>query len=48
MSVITIERKVLEKNDEVARQNRALFGQHRLFVCNVVSSPVFAQVVGPL
>ena len=39
MSVITIERKVLEKNDEVARQNRALFGQHRLFVCNVVSSP---------
>jgi hypothetical protein len=24
MSVITIERKVLEKNDELARQNRAL------------------------
>ena len=27
MSVITIERKVLEKNDELARQNRALFGR---------------------
>lgn len=39
MSVITIERKVLEKNDEIARQNRALFARHGIFVCNVVSSP---------
>jgi hydrogenase nickel incorporation protein HypB len=39
MSIITIERKVLEKNDEVARQNRALFGQHGIFVLNLVSSP---------
>lgn len=39
MSVITIERKVLEKNDEVARQNRALFAQHGIFVINIVSSP---------
>jgi hydrogenase nickel incorporation protein HypB len=39
MSVITIERKVLEKNDEVARQNRLLFAQHRIFAINVVSSP---------
>jgi hydrogenase nickel incorporation protein HypB len=39
MSVITIERKVLEKNDEVARQNRELFASHRIFVLNMVSSP---------
>jgi hydrogenase nickel incorporation protein HypB len=39
MSVITIERKVLEKNDELARQNRALFAKHGIFVINVVSSP---------
>jgi hydrogenase nickel incorporation protein HypB len=39
MSVITIERKVLEKNDEVARQNRALFADHGVFAINMVSSP---------
>lgn len=39
MSVITIERKVLAKNDEFAAQNRALFTKHKLFVINVVSSP---------
>ncbi|MBI3193923.1 MAG: hydrogenase nickel incorporation protein HypB [Ignavibacteriae bacterium] len=39
MSVITIERKILEKNDEVAGRNRALFAEHDLFVLNVVSSP---------
>ncbi len=39
MSVITIERKVLEKNDEVARQNRAMFADHGVFVINMVSSP---------
>ncbi len=39
MSVITIERKVLEKNDEVARQNRALFQRHGIFAINIVSSP---------
>jgi hydrogenase nickel incorporation protein HypB len=39
MSVITIERKVLEKNDQIARQNRELFQQHRVFVFNSVSSP---------
>lgn len=39
MSVITIERKVLAKNDELAAQNRALFLKHKLFVINVVSSP---------
>ncbi len=39
MSVITIERKVLEKNDEIARQTRALFQRERIFALNFVSSP---------
>lgn len=39
MKVITIERKVLEKNDEIARQNRALLEQHGILVLNLVSSP---------
>jgi hydrogenase nickel incorporation protein HypB len=39
MSVITIERKVLEKNDAIAAENRELFARHRLFVVNMVSSP---------
>jgi hydrogenase nickel incorporation protein HypB len=39
MSVITIERKILGKNDEIAEQNRNLFLQHKIFVFNLVSSP---------
>jgi hydrogenase nickel incorporation protein HypB len=39
MSVITIERKVLEKNDEIAARNRQLFAKHRVFAINIVSSP---------
>lgn len=39
MSIITIERKVLEKNDELAAHNRALFHQMNIFVVNIVSSP---------
>jgi hydrogenase nickel incorporation protein HypB len=39
MSVITIERKVLEKNDAFAAENRRRFADHRLFACNIVSSP---------
>jgi hydrogenase nickel incorporation protein HypB len=39
MSIITVERKVLEKNDEIARRNRALFSSKRIFVINLVSSP---------
>jgi hydrogenase nickel incorporation protein HypB len=39
MSVITIERKVLEKNDEVARHNRSVFADHGIFAINMVSSP---------
>jgi len=39
MSVVTIERKVLEKNDAVAAENRARFQEHRIAVLNLVSSP---------
>ena len=39
MNVITIERKILEKNDEIARANRELFRQRGLFVINIVSAP---------
>ncbi|MBI3189061.1 MAG: hydrogenase nickel incorporation protein HypB [Ignavibacteriales bacterium] len=39
MSVITIERKILEKNDEIAGRNRALFAERGIFVLNLVSSP---------
>ena len=39
MGVITIERKVLEKNDALAQRNRDLFAQNRNFVINLVSSP---------
>ncbi|MBF8293962.1 MAG: Hydrogenase accessory protein HypB [Bacteroidetes bacterium] len=39
MSIITVERKVLEKNDEIARRNRALFSSKQIFVINLVSSP---------
>jgi hydrogenase nickel incorporation protein HypB len=39
MSVITIERKILGKNDEIAEQNRNLFSRHKIFVFNLVSSP---------
>lgn len=39
MSVITVERKILEKNDAIAGQNRKLFEERNLFVINLVSSP---------
>jgi hydrogenase nickel incorporation protein HypB len=39
MSVITVERKVLEKNDELAARNRELFRNGKVFAINLVSSP---------
>jgi hydrogenase nickel incorporation protein HypB len=39
MSIITIERKVLEKNDEIAQLNRSALKQHSVFSINLVSSP---------
>jgi len=39
MTVISIERKVLEKNDAIANQNREKFRDNKNFVINLVSSP---------
>ncbi len=39
MNVITIERNVLEKNDEIAKQNRELLARTGVFAINMVSSP---------
>ena len=39
MSIITIERKILEKNDELAEQIRNKFKNNNIFVINIVSSP---------
>lgn len=39
MSILTIERKILEKNDEIALRNRVFFRDNGLFVLNLVSSP---------
>ncbi len=39
MSIKTIERKVLQKNDEVATENRAYFKEHGILALNLVSSP---------
>ncbi len=39
MSVITIERKVLEKNDQIAQKNRDDFKTYNVYTINVVSSP---------
>jgi hydrogenase nickel incorporation protein HypB len=39
MSILTIERKVLEKNDEIARRNRSFFQENGIFALNLVSSP---------
>jgi hydrogenase nickel incorporation protein HypB len=39
MGIITVERKVLEKNDELANQNRTGFRSGSIFVVNMVSSP---------
>ena len=39
MSVLTVERKVLEKNDIVAASNRRILEGNGLFTINLVSSP---------
>jgi hydrogenase nickel incorporation protein HypB len=39
MNVITIERKVLEKNDAIAQANRSFLAQRGVFALNLVSSP---------
>ncbi len=39
MSVVTVERKILKKNDEIASENRKSFNDHALFTINMLSSP---------
>lgn len=39
MSVITIERKVLEKNDQIANELRSKFRSKNMYVINLLSSP---------
>jgi len=39
MPVVTVERKILKKNDEIARENRKTFNDHALFTVNMLSSP---------
>jgi hydrogenase nickel incorporation protein HypB len=39
VSVLTIEKKVLEKNDAIADHNRNLLKSHHIFTINLVSSP---------
>jgi len=39
MGILTVERKLLEKNDIVAQELRASFKSHETFVLNMVSSP---------
>jgi hydrogenase nickel incorporation protein HypB len=39
MSIITVEKKILEKNEQIAQKNREKFKSKNLFVMNFVSSP---------
>lgn len=39
MSIITVERKVLEKNDQIASELRSKFKAKGIFVINLLSSP---------
>lgn len=39
MTIVTLERKVLAKNDGIAANNRALLKQNGVFAINMVSSP---------
>jgi hydrogenase nickel incorporation protein HypB len=39
MNHVTIERKILERNDDIAGRNRMLFAEHGILALNLVSSP---------
>jgi hydrogenase nickel incorporation protein HypB len=39
MPIITVERKILKRNDEIAAENRNTFRQHKVFCLNLLSSP---------
>jgi hydrogenase nickel incorporation protein HypB len=38
-NVITLERQILKKNDEIADENRKIFREKKIFVINLLSSP---------
>ena len=39
MPVVTVERQILKKNDEIASENRDIFKKHGIFTINLLSSP---------
>jgi hydrogenase nickel incorporation protein HypB len=39
MTIITVERKILKKNDEIAGENRHIFKQNNVLSLNLLSSP---------
>jgi len=39
MSILTVERKILKKNDDIAAENRDIFTRHNIFTVNLLSSP---------
>jgi hydrogenase nickel incorporation protein HypB len=39
MAIITLERKILKKNDEIASENRTIFKEKKIFTINLLSSP---------
>ncbi len=38
-NIVTVERQILRKNDDIAAENREIFRRHNLFVFNLLSSP---------
>ncbi len=39
MSVVTVERKILKKNDEIANENREILRKNNVYSLNLLSSP---------
>jgi hydrogenase nickel incorporation protein HypB len=39
MSIVTIERKILKKNDEIANENREVLKKNNIYSLNLLSSP---------
>ena len=39
MTVLTVERKILKKNDEIAAENRSIFNKNNIYTINMLSSP---------
>ncbi len=39
MPVVTVERKILKKNDEFAAENRNIFQKNKVFMINLLQLP---------